>query len=407
MLEKRGDKVNFKILLLTQNFPPDIVPASFRMESLVKELASRNYEVEVLTAYPNRYNDLRISINDTFGPNVKITRIKNIKQSNRYIQRSFSYLEYFLKTYFLAKKKVKDVDIIVATSPQILTGFLGALLKKGNKPFILDIRDLWPDAMIDLGIATRKSPLYKFLKHIELYMYKKATSIIVNSPAFIEHIQKYSNKRIEVITNGLDDFIYQYFLEEKSKNTQKEREIRVVYAGNLGIGQDVKILTEIKEDVSKNFEFYLIGNGSQKGEIEKAIKVKNIQNILVYSSKERKELLEFYRQADAFFVHLKDIPMYKKTIPSKVFEYVATKKPVIYGLNGVAKELMDELNAGYPFEAGNVKSLEATLIQLKKDLEEGKWEYKDNGILKEKYLRSQLSKKFVDVIEEVFNETTE
>jgi len=99
--------------------------------------------------------------------------------------------------------------------------------------------------------------------------------------------------------------------------------------------------------------------------------------------------------------------MFKKTIPSKVFEYVATKKPVVYGLNGVAKELMDELNAGYPFEAGNVNSLEATLIQLKKDLEEGRWEYKDNGILKEKYLRSQLSKKFVDVIEEVFNETTE
>ncbi|MBL5982283.1 hypothetical protein NAAC61_09970 [Petrotoga sp. 8T1HF07.NaAc.6.1] len=399
--------MNHKILLLTQNFPPDIGAASFRMESLVKELASRNYDVEVLTAYPNRYNDLRISINDTFGPKVKITRIKNLKQSNRFIQRSFSYLEYFLKSYFLAKKKVKDVEIIIATSPQILTGFLGALLKKRNIPFILDIRDLWPDVMLDLGITTRKSLLYKFLKHIEQYMYKKATSIIVNSPAFIEHIQKYSNKRIDVITNGLDDFIYQYFLEEKPKNTQKGRKIRIVYAGNLGIGQDVKILTEIKEDISKNFEFFLIGNGSQKGEIEKAIKVKKIQNILVYSSRERKELLEFYRQADAFFVHLRDIPMFKKTIPSKVFEYVATKKPVIYGLNGVAKELMDELNAGYPFEAGNVKSLEATLIQLKKDLEEGKWEYKDNGILKEKYLRSQLSKKFVDVIEEVFNETTE
>ena len=226
--------------------------------------------------------------------------------------------------------------------------------------------------MIDLGVTTRKSLLYKFLKHIELYMYKKATSIIVNSPAFIEHIQKYSNKRIDIITNGLDDFIYQYFLEEKSQNTQKDKKIRIVYAGNLGIAQDVKILTEIQEDISKNFEFYLIGNGSQKGEIEKELKEKNIQNILVYSSKERKELLEFYRQADAFFVHLKDIPMFKKTIPSKVFEYVATKKPVIYGLNGVAKEIMEELNAGYSFEAGNVNSLEATLIHLKKDLEDGK-----------------------------------
>ena len=92
--------MNLKILLLTQNFPPDIGAASFRMESLVKELANRNYEVEVLTAFPNRYNDLNITINDIFGPKVKITRIKNIKQSNSFIQRSFHMWSIFLRAIF-------------------------------------------------------------------------------------------------------------------------------------------------------------------------------------------------------------------------------------------------------------------------------------------------------------------
>ena len=104
------------------------------------------------------------------------------------------------------------------------------------------------------------------------------------------------------------------------------------------------------------------------------------------------------------FCSFKKLPMFEKTIPSKIFEYVATKKPVVYGLQGVAKDIMDELNGSYYFEPGNVKSLEAALIKMKNDLETGKWKYENNSILEEKYLRSQLSKKFADIVEETLND---
>jgi len=374
------------------------------MEALVRELSKRGHKVKVITATPNRYSKMDISFDDDFGQNVEVIRVKNVKQSGNYVKRSYSYIEYFIKTLFLAKSKIRHIDIIIATSPQILTGYLGALLKKKNIPFILDIRDLWPDAMVSLNLTTENSFIYKILKKIEIYMYKKATRIIINSPAFKKDINKYVDKKIDLITNGLDDYFFNFFSKESPREIKNGDKIKIVYAGNLGIAQDIKILTEIDEKISENFIFKLIGDGSQKEEIEKTIKKKNINNIMLYPPKARRELIEDYQNADAFFVHLKKLPMFEKTIPSKIFEYVATKKPVIYGLEGVAKDIMDELNGSYPFEPGNVKSLEAALIKMKNDLETGKWKYENNSILEEKYLRSQLSKKFANIIEETLND---
>jgi len=396
--------MNSYILILTHNFPPDIGAASFRMEALVRELSKRGHKVKVITATPNRYSKMDISFNDDFGQNVEVIRVKNVKQSGSYVKRSYSYIEYFIKTLFVAKSKIRHIDMIIATSPQILTGYLGALLKKKNIPFILDIRDLWPDAMVSLNLVTENSFIYKILKKIEIYMYKKATRIIINSPAFEEHINKYVDKKIDLITNGLDDYFFNLFSKESPREIKNGDKIKIIYAGNLGMAQDIKILTEIDEKISENFIFKLIGDGSQKEEIEKTIKRKNINNIMLYPPKARRELIEDYQNADAFFVHLKKLPMFEKTIPSKIFEYVATKKPVVYGLRGVAKDIMDELNGSYSFEPGDVKSLEAALIKMKNDLETGKWKYEDNPILREKYLRSQLSKKFADIIEETLND---
>ena len=349
------------IMLLTDNFPPNIGPASFRMEALVRELSERGYNIEVITAHSNRYENLKAVINDNYGPNVRVNRVKNVKQLGGFIKKSYSYIEYFIKAFFLAKKELKNVDIIIATSPQILTGYLGALLKKRNIPLILDIRDLWPDAMIELYSTRTNSLIYKILKKIEIYMYKKATRIVINSPAYEEDIRRYVNKDIILITNGLDDYFYNFFYEITPQSPDPNKKIRVVYSGNLGIGQDIIILTKLNDEILNNFIFDLIGDGSQKEDIKKAIKKNNKKNIILHPPKSRKDLVEDYQNADAFFVHLKQIPMYKKTIPSKIFEYVATKKPVVYGLQGVAKDIMDELNGGYSFEPGNVKSLEAAL----------------------------------------------
>ena len=114
----------------------------------------------------------------------------------------------------------------------------------------------------------------------------------------------------------------------------------------------------------------------------------------------REELVRCYREADALFLHLKDVPMFKRTIPSKIFEYVSTGKPVVYGVEGVAKKILkDELGCEYSFSPGNSQELKKTLNKLLEDFRTEKVSGGDMETLKRKYLRSRLSKRFVDISE--------
>lgn len=388
------------ILILSHNYPPDLGAASFRMKALVDELDKRGHKVKILTSVPNRYKNIKLSENN-LTEKENVIRVRCKPQSSNLVKRSFSYIGYFLRSFFVGLKEAKDTDVIVATSPQILVGYLGVILSKlKKKPLVVDIRDLWPDAMVDLEITTENSMVYKIIKRIEMKMYRTADKIVINSPSFEKHVEKYKrmDTSIDIVTNGLDDYIFDYF-EKKDTKTGNQR-LNVCYAGNLGIAQDINILTKIAKKMENEFEFILIGNGSQKPLIERNIVKNGIKNIKILQPMDRRELLGYYEKADIFFVHLKNIPMFEKTIPSKIFEYVATKKPLVYGLTGVSKTILDELNAGFSFGPNNIGEIENSFYKAKETVEKDIWKAEGISVLREKYTRSELSRKFADVIEE-------
>jgi len=391
-----------KVLVLSHNYPPDLGPASFRIEALVKALIKKGYQVTVVTSYPNRYENYETKENCLTERNLTVFRKKAMKQSNNLILRSFAYLDFFLKSYFTANRIGKETDLVVATTPQILTGYLGKIIsKKYKKPFVLDVRDLWPDTMIELNILRERSIIFKLLKKLEFNIYKQADHIVINTPGFEDYFRKVTTKKTTLVTNGLDDYIYEYFKNNGSLTNVKPP-YKVIYAGNLGIAQDIDILTRLPIEVLSKFEFVLIGNGSQKNAIEKHIKQKKLEKyIRLVNPMNRLNLLEEYNKGHAFFVHLIDIDMFKRAIPSKVFEFVATNKPLVYGLKGVGKEILDELKAGYSYAPNDKKSLSSALEELYQGLTNSTWAGNDRQQIEEKYLRSVLTEKFVKVIESV------
>jgi len=373
------------------------------MKSLVDVLVSRNHEVIVIAGTPNRYESIDRNTLQDDSEREKIIRISVPQQKQNLIQRGMSYIEFFRKATKLSMKTAKECDVIVATSPQLLVAYSAAkAAKKENKPFVLDIRDLWPDLMIDLKLVTTRSLVYKILKRIEKRCYRQANRITVNSPAFKQHIEEISNKAPILITNGIDDELFSEL--QKTDRKDPEEPFIITYAGNLGICQDLEVLLKAAEKCNKNFRFRFIGDGSEKTKLLSVIKESRIQNVEMIDPVPRSKLLKYYAETDAFFVHLKNVEMFNKTIPSKLFEYVATGKPVLYGLEGVAKEIMNELQGPYlAFEPGDVHSLLASLDVLHEALKNPR---KLNGLestekLKEKYLRSVLSNRFADVIEGV------
>lgn len=389
-----------KICIFVDNFTPDLGAASFRFESIVKELANRGHNIKIIASYPNR-----ISIenfNEFKYKNIEIIRINKKELKTGTIQRAFNYFNYFYEAIKVGVKESKESDLIIATSPQLLVGVAGAVVSKINKKrFLIDIRDLWPDIVLDMNVMKKYNPIYLFLKLLEKFMYTQSTYLVYNSPGFKEYLgTKYDKNRMKLITNGIDDFILNYFESKETERLPKDK-YQILYAGNLGIAQDIKILVELA-DRRKDIEILLIGKGSQENLIKEKIKSLNLKNITFISSIPRNELLKLYERADILFLQLKDIKMFEKTIPSKIFEYLASQKPIIFGVEGIAKKiLMEEFNRKYYFKANDIKDLENILNKTISDIKNNEYEKPDIEKLKNNYSRKILAQKYAELIEKV------
>lgn len=390
-----------EICLFIDNFTPDLGAASFRFESIVKELADKGNRVKVIASYPNRISVE--NFNEFKYNNVKVIRINKKELKTGTIQRAFNYLNYFIQAVKIGVKESKKSNLIIATSPQLLVGVAGAIVSKINKKnFLIDIRDLWPDIVLDMNVMKKYNPIYLLLKLLESFMYKQSSFLIYNSPGFKEYLEKkYDVNKMRLITNGIDDFILNFFENKEIMISDKEK-YKILYAGNLGIAQDIKILVDLAKK-REDIEVLLIGKGSQENLIKEKIKEYSLKNIKLISSVPRNELLNFYTEADILFLQLKDIKMFEKTIPSKIFEYLASKKPIIYGVEGIAKEiLMNEFHRKYYFRANNIEDLEKVLNLVIRDIKNQKYLKPDIIKLKNNYSRKILSQKYADLIEKVF-----
>lgn len=393
-----------KILLIVDNFTPDLGAASFRFESIVRNLLKKNIKVSVLCSYPNRIN--LENFKELNLENLEVFRINNNSLETNIISRGITYLKFMLNSLILGIKLGKESDLIIASSPQMLVGVTGALIKLiTGKKFILDIRDLWPDIVVDMKVMSKWNPIYLGLKILEGFMYCQADKIVYNSPGFEYYLNnKIKNKEKVLITNGIDNYILEYFrknnnLQDKEKNKVK---YKILYAGNLGIAQDIIILTQLALKYNTELEILLLGKGSQERQIFEEIKKQNINNIKIISSIPRERLLEEYLKTDMLFLQLKDIEMFKKTIPSKIFEYMASGKPIIYGLEGIGRKILhDEFHQEYYFKCNDLESLCLTYEKLKEDLKENKIKCTDLKKLEANYSRENLSKKYAELILEV------
>jgi glycosyltransferase involved in cell wall biosynthesis len=339
------------ILLLSQHYPPDLGAVAFRMEAIVNELIANNHKVYVLAATPNRYKDYRI--NDKYISKTDEIRIIMKNSSRSIFSRIRGFFEFYRKS-LKQKKYYKDkkIDIVISTTPYVLEGLAGQKIAKYlNAKHLLDVRDLWPDTPIALGKIKKHGIIAFALRVVEKKLYKKTDHIIITSPGYEQHIKNIvKNKPINVILNGIDDEFEDGFNKYCSENNNKKTNNvkTILYAGNIGIAQNlltlIKAAIKLKDDKIK---FQLIGSGTQLKEINDMIKQYNLENVEIIPPVKREELFSYYCDADAVYLQLFSSEYFNQVVPSKIFEYLLIQKPIIYGLNGVSAEILNEYDETY------------------------------------------------------------
>jgi glycosyltransferase involved in cell wall biosynthesis len=359
-----------RILVLSFYYPPDLSAGSFRARAFVAAMAERLTgadKLEVLTSAPNRYSSFKQgapAFEET--GNVIINRIPVPRHKSGMLDQSLAFLRFAIGAW--RKVGEKDYDMIWATSSRLFTAFLGALLaRRRGIPLYLDMRDIFTEAIENILPGAGLKPVWMILRQVERFTIRTASRVNLISEGFAEHFKTMMpGKTYTFLPNGIDDEFLNADFEKKERST---RDI-ILYAGNVGEGQGLhRIIPPCAKRLVETHEFLVVGDGGARSKLETAIKVSHVDNVRVMPPVERPELTKLYKESDYLFLHLNDYEAFKKVLPSKIFEYAATGKPIIAGVSGYAKHFVEaNIDNAAVFEPCDVEGFIEGLEQIRNGL---------------------------------------
>jgi glycosyltransferase involved in cell wall biosynthesis len=385
-----------KIIFFTFYYPPDLSAGSFRAIALAQALSERmqaSDELHIITTHPNRYENHRVKA-DSIEKNGNITvhRIFVPRHRSGMLSQTLSFFTYAISSYKLGNHL--NPDFLIGTTGRLMTGVLtGLSARKLGCKYFIDTRDIFSETISD--IFSNKSKLLGFISKktfsfLERWLFNKATGVNAVSEGFPEYFQAQGidTSNWSFFPNGVDkDFISLPFIENKALKNIKT----ILYAGNIGIGQGLEtILPATAKRMGNGYHFLVIGNGGASSKLINAMESNNISNIKILPPVKRENLIKYYMEADILFLHLNDIPAFKRVLPSKIFEYTALRKPVVAGLSGYSAKFIEN-NVPYAtiFNSGDVDGCveaikQAEIIEIKD---------KNIDIFIEKYSREKIMNK--------------
>lgn len=328
-----------KILLISFYYPPDLSAGAFRSEALAKALLEDREDIhlDIITTNPNRYKcyNNKPYEKETVGNQYRIRRIALPFQHSNFTFQTLSFLFFALTAIWMVRRE--KYDVVIATSSRLMTACLGAsIAKMSDSALYLDIRDIFIESFTDsFSKATRSVTQYIFGK-LEKWAIYSASRINVVSAGFLPYFsRKYPDKSFTVFTNGIDDT----FLSENktaSNVIQPSAHLKnILYAGNIGFGQGLHlILPELAKRLENTCFFHIIGDGRKLGELKRALRKNKVTNVKLYMPIPRDDLADIYPHIDILFLHLNDIDAFQRVLPSKLFEYIASGKPIWAGVAG-------------------------------------------------------------------------
>jgi glycosyltransferase involved in cell wall biosynthesis len=269
-----------------------------------------------------------------------------------FVLRIVAFLS-FMWVSFFAALRVPDVDVVMGTSPpifQAVSAWLVSVIR--HKPFLLEIRDLWPDFAIGMGVL--KNPILIMLSRgLERFLYARATHLLVNSPAYRDYLisKGQATDKISFIANGVD---LSQFNPEKTNGSAFAAEYElhgkfvVTYAGALGMANDIRTLLDAAAQLREldALRVLLVGDGKERTNLEAYALKHKLRNVIFCGMRPKADMPGILACTDVCIAILRDIPMFRTTYPNKVFDYMAASKPIVLAINGVIRQVIEASNGG-------------------------------------------------------------
>lgn len=314
---------------------------------------------------------------------VKVERVKLYIAANKgAVKRMFNFVSYFFKALWAALRLPKP-DVVIATSPQIFCGYAGVWYKRlRHVPLVIEIRDIWPESMGAVGAHIPKLS-YWALEKIEKAMYRSCDKLVTVGEGYLARLVEKGvpDEKISIVMNGTDLAVYkpQPKNEELLEKYGLSGKFVVSYIGTVGMACGLEVVLDAAEMLTQRRRggeggegirglgevvFAIVGDGAHRAQLEEAAKKRGLANVVFTGRQPKSSMPDWVNASDASLVHLKKTDLFTTVMPSKIFESAGCKRPIIMGVDGYAKKLVMDAQAGLDMTPEDADSLVECVMQL-------------------------------------------
>ena len=342
------------ILLIHQAFAALDEAGGTRHYEIARYLAGKGHHVTIITSpvsyLTGKTDGRRMHWVEKETPEDGITILRGFTYSalhKSFLHRLLSFFTFMFSSFFIGLD-VKKVDAIWGTSPSIFQGVTAWLLARlKGIPFLFEVRDLWPEFAIAIGVLKNKT-IIRMSYWLESFLYRHADQLVVNSPGFIPLVEARGGKNILLISNGADPEMFDPVA--KGEDFRKENKLgsffTVLYAGAHGISYDLDVVLNAAKLTNPEVKYVLVGDGKEKQNLMQKAAYLRLTNVVFLPPVPKNKMTEVIAAADACIAILKPLELYKTTYPNKVFDYMAAGRPILLVIDGVIREVVEKANAG-------------------------------------------------------------
>lgn len=402
------------ILIVHQYFLNQGEGGGSRWNQMARYWAEAGHQITVLAGtvhygtgkMPDRYKG-RLVTTESPGPGVTVKRCYVSEAYNRnYVGRLWAYFSFSASSLW-ASLRLRRPDIMICTSPPLTVSMTGwAIRRRFRKlPMIFEVRDLWPESAIDTGVL-RNPTLIKAGYALERMSYRESTWINVLTPAFRDVMLERKNirdDRLSLFPNGADLDIFQP--GERNNEVREEYRIGdrflVIYTGGLGVANHVIQFVKAARHFSEDQAFFLVvGDGMQRPMLEQKVAEWGLKNVAFTGFIPKPKVVDICAASDVCCAVLKKADAFKSVYPNKVFDYMASARPVVVAIDGIARKLVEDAECGMFVEPENSEQLAETLKTLQAD-PELRARMSENGrrYVTENFDRRRIAARYLETIE--------
>ena len=375
-----------KILYLSQYFPPEMGAPAGRAAELSRLWAEDGHEVTVLTGFPNhptgivppRYRrKLRQFVMHENHHGVNVVRTWLLPFPNRKAYERMLNYSSFCISAAATGMFLHQPELVIASSPQLLVGLSGWWLARCNGvPFVFEVRDLWPESLAAVGVSSRNSRLHRLLAKIAGFLYRSCDRLVVVTPAFKEYLVEHWRvpaEKISVVENGVETSLFSRLTPNAAlrRAIGAEEKFVVSYIGTMGNAHGLETLLEaaaLLRERAPEVLFLLVGEGAEKARIVSLAHSRGLTNVRFVGQQPREKIPAYITASDVCLVLLKKSELFKTVLPTKMLEFMSCARPVILGVDGHARNVMERANAGIFVPPEDSAELADAILRLAADL---------------------------------------